>query len=63
MALPFSLIAAALSSLYNILRLGRDFFARIDTWKRNRQIKKEYKHIDKIVDDGDIDEINKIFKP
>jgi hypothetical protein len=62
---PFSLslLAAALSTLYNTLKLGRDFFLRIGTWKRNRKTKKEYKRIEKISENGKVDEINDIFKP
>lgn len=58
-----SLLSTLLSLVYNIMRLGRDFFSKVRTIKRDRKIKKEYDRIEDIVEDGDVDEINKFFKP
>ena len=58
-----SILSTLLGLVYNIMRLGRDFLSKINIVKRDRKIKKEYKRIEDIVEDGDVDEINKNLKP
>ena len=58
-----NVISTVLGLVYNIMRLGRFFLTKIGVIKRNRKIRQDYKHIEDIVDDGDVDEINKILKP
>lgn len=57
-----SVISSVLSLMYNVMRLGRDFLLRFDLYKRNKDIENRYKDGRKNVKDGNLKEINDIFK-
>jgi hypothetical protein len=62
MSLTFSLIVNILSLLNSVLRISKDLFFKIFILKRNKKIKDRYKQIENIVENGDVDEINKTIR-
>lgn len=57
-----TIISAILSLLYNISRISRDIFSKINIFKRNRGIRKDYSDAEDAVKDGDIEKINDIIR-
>lgn len=54
--------AKILSLLLNIGKVCRYVLEKISIFKRDRKIKKEYKKVQKDVKEGNIDELNDIFR-
>lgn len=57
-----SSLSSVLGFIYHIMRLGREFFSKWETYKRTKKINNRYREGDKAVKDGNVDKINDIFK-
>lgn len=55
-------LAPILGLIYQILNLGRIFLKRLSDWKRNKKVKDKYEKGSDAAKDGNLDELNDIFK-
>jgi len=55
-------VSAVISILYNLVKIGRDFFSFLRQRNDDKRIKESYDEAKDAVKDGDVDKINEIIK-